>query len=393
MASSDGGSYQESGEPEEGGDDTHRDLSGDDRDRGWLPPEQRAWRHPSELGAAARPAYSAPVLRTSSGRRTTLATTLVGAGAVAALVTGGFMLMSHSRMHPVTEPTRLATAPVSTTKSIVKLEVTTTGSASYGCGLVVAPGGMVATDASLLVGARRIMATMSNGEVEPATLVALDTVSDVGIVRIATSLPVAQVVDWSQVQPGSAAVEMAVASERSKPATSMWWDETIASTGNPVASGPGAGMVSVVATTPLGFSPEGAVLMEHSGAVVGLLDRSGVPSEGGGAVFLPGEFVLQVSQELMTDGGKIQHGWLGINLDNDASQTHGAVVTAVDPKGPSAAHLRNGDLIDSIDGRPVHTMADLRSRLYFLPPGSWVELGVIRHGAARTVGLWLSSAP
>ncbi|MGH9007577.1 MAG: S1C family serine protease [Acidimicrobiales bacterium] len=393
MASSDGGSYPETGEPDEGDDDAHRDLNGDDRDRGWVPPEQRAWRHPSELGLG-HPAYSAPVLRTTSGRRTALATSLVGAGAVAALVTGGFMLMSHSKVHPVAEPARLATAPVSTTRSIVRLEVSTTGSAAYGCGVVVAPGGMIATDASLLVGARRILATTSTGEVEPATLVAVDTVSDVGIVRIATSLPEAQVVDWSRVQPGSAAIEMAVATEPSKPATSVWWDETIASTGDPVASGPGTGMVSVVATTPVGVTPEGAVLMERDGSVVGLLDRAGVPAAGGGAVFLPGEFVLQVSQELMLDGGKIQHGWLGISLVNaEASESHGAVVSAVDPKGPSAPHLQGGDVIEAIDGRPVRTMADLRSRLYFLPPGSWVELRVKRHGTALTIGLWLSSAP
>jgi serine protease Do len=369
-------------------------LSGDDRDRGWLPPDQRAWRHPSELGAATRPAYSAPVVRTTSSRRTALATTLVGAGAVAALVTGGFMLMSHSRTHSLTEPARLATAPVSTTRSIVRLEVSTSSSDSYGCGVVVAPGGMIATDASLLVGARRILATTSTGQVEPATLVAVDTVSDVGVVRIATSLPAARVVDWSQVRPGSAAIEMAVAAEPSQPGASVWWDETIASTGDPVASGPGAGMVSVIATTPVGVTPAGAVLMEHDGAVVGLLDRTGIPSDGDGAVFLPGEFVLQVSRELMLDGGKIQHGWLGIDLEKSTpGHSLGAVVTAVDPKGPSATHLEGGDVIEAIDGRPVHSMADLRSRLYFLAPGSWVTLRVERHGAARTVGLWLSSAP
>ena len=67
------------------------------------------------------------------------------------------------------------------------------------------------------------MATTSTGQVEPATLVAVDTVSDVGVVRVATSLPAARVVDWSQVRPGSAAIEMAVAAEPSQPGASVWW--------------------------------------------------------------------------------------------------------------------------------------------------------------------------
>ena len=38
-------------------------------------------------------------------------------------------------------------------------------------------------------------------------------------------------------------------------------------------------------------------------------------------------------------------------------------------------------------------MADLRSRLYLLAPGSWVELQVKRGGAVRTIGLTLAMTP
>ena len=93
----------------------------------------------------------------------------------------------------------------------------------------------------------------------------------------------------------------------------------------------------------------------------------------------------------MLDGGKIQHGWLGIDLEKSpAGQSLGAVVTAVDPKGPSATHLQGGDVIEAIDGRPVHSMADLAvSACYFLAPGRGSAAGGTPRRGPR-VGLWLT---
>jgi S1-C subfamily serine protease len=394
--SSDGGSFdEEAGGPEEGERGQNDELRADEHAlKGWIPPEERAWRHPSETGTwTAKPPYLAgPVLRTShSGRRATWATALVGAGAAAALVTGGLMLASHTQPMPVGTPTRVTSPPTAATRSIVRLEVDTASSSSYGCGVVVGPGGMIATNATLLVGSTRIMATTTSGRRERATVVAIDTASDIGIVKIETSLPIARVADWSDLEPGSDAVEMALSSGGN---TSVWWNETIASTGDPVRSGPGTGMVSVVATAPAGASPNGAVLMEPDGTVVGLLDKSAEPANGSGLVFLPGEFVVQVAQELMADNGHIQHGWLGISGANTKKdEPRGALVTDVDPKGPADDKLRNGDVIEAIDGRGVRTMADLRSRLYLLAPGTRVNLRVERHHTVRVVKLSLSASP
>jgi S1-C subfamily serine protease len=301
------------------------------------------------------------------------------------------MLASHTQPLPVGTPTRVTSLPTTAIQSIVRLEVDTSGSSNYGCGVVVGAGGMIATNATLLIGSERIMATTTTGRKERATLVAVDPESDVGIVKIDTSLPVAHVTDWSDVQPGANAVEMALTSGGG---ASVWWNETIASAGYPVGSGPGSGMVSVVATAPSGASPDGAVLMDPDGTVVGLLDKSGVPADGSGLVFLPAEFVVQVAQELMADNGHIDHGWLGIDGTTTTKDApRGALVTEVDPAGPAHNQLRNGDVIEAIDGRAVRTMADLRSRLYLLAPGTTVELRVDSDHSVHTVTLALAPSP
>jgi len=105
----------------------------------------------------------------------------------------------------------------------------------------------------------------------------------------------------------------------------------------------------------------------------------------------PGQFVLQVARELMANDGQILHGWLGIKgSDNRSGRPKGALVTSVDPKGAAKGHLKAGDVIEAVDGHRVHSMADLRSRLYLLSPGAWVDLRIQRHTAAVTVGLSLS---
>ncbi len=392
MASSDGDSFGwESGEPEEGARERE-----DPRTRGgWVPPEARAWRHPSETGswAGSHPGLR-PALRTATGGRRALWTTaLAGAGAVVALVGGGLMLANRDRGPELAAPTQLISPPTSSTRSIVRLTVEQrTGASHYGCGVVVA-GELIATNASLLTGATGIVATTSTGRRTIGRVVAVDPTSDVGLIRVGARLPVGRFVDWSDVQPGTGAVELAVATTTGGGGWSSWLSGTIASIGEPVSSGPGSGMVSVVATTPKGTAPDGAVLMERDGAIVGLLDKSGVSPQGGGAVFLPGEFVFEVAHELLSNGGQIAHGWLGIEGSDSASGARGAVVTAVSSGGPSSGHLEVGDLITSIDGHRVRTMADLRSRLYLLSPGTAVTLIVRRDGATRAVAVDLGTSP
>jgi S1-C subfamily serine protease len=301
------------------------------------------------------------------------------------------MLATHSRPGPTAAVRSWSSPPASAAQSIVRLDVAASGTSSYGCGVVVAPDGLIATNATLLANAQWIMVTTASGQREPATVVAVDPTSDVGLVSIDAQLPVARFVDWSELRPGAGAVMMAVSSVTT---TAVWSDQTIASAGGPVRSGPGAGMASVVANGSTNASPDGAVLMEPDGAVIGILDKWGVASAaGGGTVFLPGEFVVQVAQELVADGGKIQHGWLGIKGANPSStQPIGALVTGVDAAGAADDRLSPGDVIEAIDGRRVRSMADLRSRLYLLAPGTWVDLRVDRGHTLRTVGLSLSAS-
>jgi serine protease Do len=63
------------------------------------------------------------------------------------------------------------------------------------------------------------------------------------------------------------------------------------------------------------------------------------------------------------------------------NEVQGAVVTDVDPNGPSAQYLRDQaaggpDIITSVEGKEIHNAADLRSALKAAGPGAIVTLGL-----------------
>ncbi len=320
VASSDGGSFdQGTGEPEEGEGESGDQLK-DYHLRGWVPPDQRAWRHPSETGplAGRRPPYVAPTVRTTApGRRAAWVTTLVvRTGAAAALVSGGLMLSSQSG--PST-PVRLSAPPrPSTTRSIVRLEVESSGSDAYGCGVVVAPGGLIATNATLLAGARKRDRDHRVRQARGRELVAIDPHSDVGVVRVQASLPVAALRRLER-GPARDAAPSRWRSPRSRPVRRSRCGGTRPSTRRATRwrPAPDRAWSAWSRPRPRASCRRGRSSWSMTAPSSGSSTAGGVPSVGDGAVFLPGEFVRQVATELVADG-KVLHGWLGISGTNPA---------------------------------------------------------------------------
>ena len=72
---------------------------------------------------------------------------------------------------------------------------------------------------------------------------------------------------------------------------------------------------------PRACTPTARCSWSDDGAVVGLLDRSGVLVRHRAGGVLARRVRLQVAQELMVDGGQILHGWLGIKGADTESDT------------------------------------------------------------------------
>jgi S1-C subfamily serine protease len=302
--------------------------------------------------------------------------------------------------------------------AMVSLRISTASGVSRGCGVVVENGGLVLTTFDAVAGARALSAVTAAGTRLPASVVATDQASDVALVKVPAELTVARFDDGPDA--GHRAVVMAVSADGSRDSdqstVTMWTTGTIRSVDATVSQGAAIGMAGIDVATGTRSAIAGEALLDPTGRVLGILDAA----DGGGKdkLFLPAQLVVDVAHVLAVSG-RVDHGWLGIQggdapgpaITTTTSVTNvhptptrqaetgerrpgdGALVEAVEPNGASVGLLRPGDVIHSIDGQPVRTMAELRDRLYVLPPGAWVVLGVSYRGSTRSVAVNLASSP
>jgi serine protease Do len=306
---------------------------------------------------------------------------------------------------------------------MVSLQVTTGHGVTQDCGVAVAPGGFVVTTLDAVADARTITAFTASGEHAPAIVVATDRGSDIALVRVADDLPVAKFAGDTFIDAGHQAMVVAMASRSGRDATTstMWSDATIRSVGTAVRRGDASGMAGIDAAARSMPDIAGEPLLQPDGRVLGILDSTGSPpGVQGTKVFLPAQLVVGVADALAA-GGQVQHGWLDVEGEDAPTRslpttststagassvpasttttavvgraTRGALVLKVAPNGASAHVLRAGDVILGVDGAPVRSMAELRSRLYVLKPGTRVKLEISRGGATATVAVDLSASP
>jgi S1-C subfamily serine protease len=365
--------------------------------RGWVPPEERPWRHPSEVlsPAGSRPGV-AVAARPANRSREAWISALVGASAATIVVVAGLFMASPKPAGLTGASEGRSSQPRLAGRSLVALLATGSGGTSLDCAVAVAPGGLVATSADALAGATSVDAWRA-GRWVPATIVATDASSDVGLVRVPFAVPVAQFTDESGVARGARVWTMDVTAPLGSRGTQWSASEgTVSAAGTAVNGTRGQGMPSIVVVSALGPDTTGGVLIGADGSVLGIQDTS-VASGSPGEVFLPADLVVGVSADLAAEG-TVSHGWLGINGGNETPTQStpppgGAVVETVDPSGPAANVLEQGDVIVAVDDVPIRSMADLRSRLYMLPPGSPVWLRLWRHDSLTTVEVDLGSSP
>jgi putative serine protease PepD len=421
------GGFPEAEDPDP--DDADRGDPEFDRIRGWLPPDDRLWRHPSEMGGAgsARPTVTSTVDRGRSGQwvASTAAVCVVGA-----LLVGG-LLMANTGASPTSSPHTTATTTADevvspTTEqgagdsitreqmaqtvstigpSMVALTVTVAGRSIHSTGVTVESGGLVVALASAVAGATSITTVDPDGRRTSAAVLASDQNSNLAVLRVNSDLPVAQFSDDADMKPGDATVAVAPEPRANQGGvTDAVYAGTVRSSGTAVdADATTSAMSATAVNAPLGAGDAGCAMINHAGAVTGIMDTTTTMKGRRVSVFLPADLVVGVATQLIATGS-VRHGWLGVDASDlsastsppgattaSTAATGGALVDTVQPDGAAArAGIQVGDSIVDIDGRPVRSLADLRTRLYADPPGSTLTVTYHRNGATATVGVELT---
>ncbi|MND95634.1 Periplasmic pH-dependent serine endoprotease DegQ precursor [compost metagenome] len=108
-----------------------------------------------------------------------------------------------------------------------------------------------------------------------------------------------------------------------------------------------------------------------------------------------------LSQQLI-ESGEVKRGLLGIKgmeMSADIAKAfnldvqRGAFVSEVLPNSGSAkAGVKSGDIIVSLNGKPLSSFAELRSRVATTEPGTKVKLGLLRDGKPLEVEVTLDKS-
>jgi serine protease Do len=148
----------------------------------------------------------------------------------------------------------------------------------------------------------------------------------------------------------------------------------------------------------------GGPLVNLRGEVVGI--NTAIVSKSGGYMgigfAIPINMAKQVLDSLISNG-KVTRGWLGVGIQNltedlaqsfNYTETEGALVGHVDPKGPAKKMgLQQGDIIVQLGKTKIKNVNQLRNMVAAIKPGTSTDLVFVRNGKTETRSVTIGELP
>jgi S1-C subfamily serine protease len=279
--------------------------------------------------------------------------------------------------------------------SLVGLEpVDATGPARM-TGVALPGGALVVTAASAVAGASQLDVVTAAGRRLRGQVVGSDATSGVAVISTGGGLTPATFAD-EDVEPNDLAIvaclcagQVGTSSTSGAPAAAVGMVQEV---GTGVALDGGPTLVNAIeAEMPLGPTSWGGVLLDNHGRVLGILDGQTTVGNDTIGLFVPAPLAEGVALELAKTH-RVDHGWLGVVCVDQP--VGGAEVSSILPGSPaSKAGLQLGDVVVAVDTHPVDSVADLKERLYTVPPGTTVQLQVQRGTGNAVVTVKLAGSP
>jgi S1-C subfamily serine protease len=375
----------------------------DEDDAAWTgppPPDDRLWRHPSELALPEVRRLGRPAL-----------SVLAGLLAGAALATAGVVLLGGSTepaaptasggapgSGPQSAGAGIAVVPTASTlgtvtvgplvaatverlsSATVRLAVERGGTTQWGAAFSDGSGDVIVTAAPLVRGASGFSAVMRDGTRVLATLLGTDPMTGVAVLRCDCGPLQAAPAPAAAPHPGDVVLTLTSAGMAVGAVTAVDVDAPSAD-GEPVLD-------AIATDLPAGSAPLGAPVLDSHGELVGMIVSSGAVRQ---TLAAPVASVRAAAAQLVASG-TVAHGWLGVT---EAAPTPvGLAVGAVEPGSPaSGAGIAPGDLIVAVDGRPVRTMEDLQAAVALRAPGRTVSVTLQRGARHWTLSVALARLP
>ena len=270
---------------------------------------------------------------------------------------------------------------------------------ALGSGVVVTTDGYILTNNHVVEGADDINVEFTDGRSLKAKLVGTDKPSDLAVLKVTGDFKALALGNSDSVKVGD--VVLAVGNPLGVGQTVTMG--IISAKGRSTSVGDGSYEDFLQTDAPINHGNSGGALISTKGELVGI--NSQILSESGGNIgigfAIPVNMAKNVMEQLRTKG-KVTRSQLGVTVQNVSSdmaanlglkQTGGVIVSSVAP-GSAAEHagLKQGDVIESLNGQKVTDFNTLRNRVAEAGPGATAEIVIVRDGAEKHVSVKLDEA-
>jgi serine protease Do len=277
--------------------------------------------------------------------------------------------------------------------------------ASTGSGFFISPDGYAVTNAHVVrpehTTALSTQIRTPDGEIYDANVIGTDQQTDIALIKVKGRLDF-PFVRFADALPRIGDWVIAIGSPFGLDGTVT--TGVVSAEDRDIGYGPYNDFIQIDAPTNQGSS--GGPTFDLNGNVIGvntaLWRTPGAAGFIGIAFAIPAETVKSIIAQLK-ENGAVTRGWLGVEVEpvtqevalrSGLERTRGALVGAR-RGGKTAANavLDPGDVITSVNGEDVKDFRALARITARMPPGTRVEVGVVRRGKAKTVALQLAKLP
>jgi S1-C subfamily serine protease len=251
---------------------------------------------------------------------------------------------------------------------------------------------LVVTAEHTIRGQQELTIELPTGKSSTATVVGRDPTTDVATLRLKEPLPAsADLADSAQLRVGHFVLAIARRGKGLQASHGM-----VSALGGPWRTWRGG---RIDQSFHLDLSPftgfSGGPLVDVEGKVIGI-NTSGPRRS---VVTIPALTVNRVVDQLLTGGGRIARGYLGVALQpvrvgGASTPTRGLLVVTVEPGGPAEkAGAMVGDIIVALGDKPLTDASGLQAILDPEQVGKTVQLRILRGGQNRDLSVTVRERP
>jgi serine protease Do len=268
-----------------------------------------------------------------------------------------------------------------------------------GSGFFISADGYAVTNNHVVDKAENVQVTTDDGKTYSAKVIGTDPRTDLALIKIDSrgDFPYVKLADTA---PRIGDWVLAVGNPFGLGGTVT--AGIVSARGRDIGAGPYDDFIQIDA--PVNKGNSGGPTFDVDGNVIGVNTAIFTPSGGsvGIAFAIPAETVKSVVAQLK-DTGHVTRGWIGVQIQPVTAdiadsmglkKAAGALVAEPQPDSPAAkAGITSGDIITSVNGKPVHDARELARMIGAMAPKTTVKLGLVHQGEEKTVTVTLGELP